>query len=1421
MEDIKIRLALDGADQVQAGAQRAAEGLRRFGQASAQAGQQTQLSGQQMAQVSAQLQDLFVQIQGGQAPLTAIIQQGSQLSAVFGGIGNAARAVASLISPAVAGLSLLAAAVGGAALAYNQGANEGQAFARALILSGNAAGTTVGQLQALAQAQARVVGTQGDAAEALAALAQSGLVSRVALDSAAEAAVRFSRVGGDLGKVVDKFAELGKDPLAALIKFNEAENFLTESVYRQVKALTEQGRTAEAAAIAQETYAATLTQRSKQIEAGLGTLESGWKKVKDGARSAWDAMLNIGRPETLQDQLKDTEAKIAAAQAKLEEARSGRLKEAKPYIDVERVIAAQQRELAALGQRAAALRENIGLDNEAALAQESRGRSVKALIKADEDAAKAARELNAERERDAAALEKAVGLSGSYQKDLAEIYKLRQQGKLTEEQYVAAVERLIKAQPIVHDQLQAQAAAQKEAAKALEDLMKADQRRIDQQYKIAEQVADQVQKLQDEEAAIAVSAQQHVSLAAAIELVRVARLEEAAAKATAAQDYAGAAALRAEIENREKLAKLLDDKDVRAASKKSAEEAAREWKRASDEIERTLTDSLMRGFEAGKGFAQNLRDTVVNLFKTLILRPTIQAIVQPIAGSLLGGASSAASAAGSAGGALGGLGSLSSLLGLQGVGSALSGGAQLTLNGGTGLALEGAGSLIGSGNILQGLAQGAGALGPIAALLAASYYGGKAISGGLSIGGLGGSGGLSAALSLGGGAILGPLGALVGGLGGGLINRAFGRGPVEARDSGIQGSIGGGDLTGQLFQDWFQKGGWFRSNKSGTNFAALDAATEAGIDASAKAILVNTTAWAQALQLPAEQLASITTTFKTKLTGNADEDQKAIAGILQSYSDALTGGFEAQLAPFRASTETAAQTLERLAGSLTGVNGVLSVLGQSLYTVSAAGGDAASKLLEQFGSLQAFQQAGAQYLQDYYSQSERTALATQELTTQLSAVGVAMPASRDAFRQLVEAQDRNTDSGRKAYATLLQLAPAFAALVPAAESAADAAAKLAADAAAAAAKMVEAGRRVLADLTAEQGGLQVELLRAQGNLTAAADLARQQALAKLVDGLSEADAAAATAAYDYNLALRGQIDALVAAKDAAEQAAQAEASRTAAVASQRDGIQAQIDQLLGNTEAIRARELAGLDESNKALMERYYQLLDQKAAEDAAARASEQAAQAAAEAARAADQVRNAWKSITDTLVDEVNRIRGVTAGQGAVGRAQAQAQFAVATAQARAGDQEAAKLLPNLSRTLLDLVEQTATSRAEVDRAQAQVAASLESTAAALGNAYGFSVTTKAASSATVTPTPVDVQQILSQIQATAPIINASLVQQQTVQSTQQGVGELVEEIKTLRAELQTLRDDTSRTAGATERTRDLLILVTDNGNAMQVEQA
>lgn len=1014
MEDLKIRLVLEGAEQVQAGAAKAGEGLQRFGVAGAKAGQQVQLSGQQIAQVSAQLQDLFIQIQGGQAPLTAFLQQGSQLSAQFGGVGNALRAVGSVVTPTVAVLGGVVTAVTLTALAYKQGSEEATAYGRALVFSGNAAGVTVGHLQAMAAAQARVVSTQASAAASLTALAATGQVSAASLGTAAEAASRLARVGVPIEETAKKFAALGKEPLKALIQLNEAENFLTESVYRQVKALEERGRKTEAAAVAQREYARVGIERAEALENQLGYLERAWAGVKSVAKGAWDAMLDVGRTGNVNDAaIQALRSRIAAnnfdaaqgGQTAIEAARRGN-----PIL-VERLRLLEQ------GARYEALN---------AAYQAQYAAQTKATIKADEDAAEAVKKVAAALEQENTALERARGLTGSYQKDLEQLVALRQKGRLSEEQYVEAVRKVITQQPVVREQMEAEAKLQREAIKAREDYIKSEEHRLEALQRSGDQVAEQLLKLQTEEQAVALVSAANITLAEAIERVTIARLREQQSLAAQEGRQEELDALQREINARNELAEVAARKEYRDAAKRSAEEAAREWQRASAQIEQSLTDALLRGFESGKGFAANLRDTLRNMFNTLVLRPILQPVVSSIAGILgVGGSTPAAAAAGAGQGgsalsALGALGSLSALTSIFKAGAAMTG----WTGAGTGVALEGAGAMIGSGSIAQGIAQGLGALAPWAGGAAAGVYGGRAISNGFSAWGSSGNRAVNAGTAIG-AAIAGPIGAALGGALGGVFNRAFGTKMVYG-DGGITGSISAGDALGQNYQDWTRKGGWFRSTKRGTDYSALTADQGLVLDQGAQAVFAQAQSWAKALSLPAEELARVTTSFRIKLGSSAEENQKLLADLFTRYQEELAGRFQSALQPYQKAGEQLSLTFSRLA-TLETFSKNLNTLGGVFSRLAGASVDAREQLIALTGGMDALSQQAASFVQNYYSREEIAGLKAAELQTALGKAGIAaLPNSREEFRALVESLNPDSSTGREQIAALLQLQGSFA-----------------------------------------------------------------------------------------------------------------------------------------------------------------------------------------------------------------------------------------------------------------------------------------------------------------------------------------------------------------------------------------------------------
>lgn len=270
-----------------------------------------------LRQVPAQFTDIVTSLQGGQNPLTVLLQQGGQLKDTFGGAGPAAAALGRYVLGLVNPFTLAAAAAVGLAFAYNKGADEDARFRRSVILTGGAAGATARELQAMAAAvDAQGAGTRSRAAEIINQLAQDSAVGAGNLQRFAAAAIQLEKVGGPAAEETARaFSSLAKSPLEAALKLNEGTNFLTRAVYEQIRALEQQGRTSEAATIAQVAFFDALQNRTPQMQASLGYIERGWNAIKDAVKGAGDAVLQFGRDQTDAERLKELQDRIAARAA--------------------------------------------------------------------------------------------------------------------------------------------------------------------------------------------------------------------------------------------------------------------------------------------------------------------------------------------------------------------------------------------------------------------------------------------------------------------------------------------------------------------------------------------------------------------------------------------------------------------------------------------------------------------------------------------------------------------------------------------------------------------------------------------------------------------------------------------------------------------------------------------------------------------------------------------------------------------------------------------------------------------------------------------------------------------------------------------------------------------------------------------------
>lgn len=241
----------------------------------------------------------------------------------------------------------------------------------------------------------------------------------------------------------------------------------------------------------------------------------------------------------------------------------------------------------------------------------------------------------------------------------------------------------------------------------------------------------------------------------------------------------------------------------------------------------------------------------------------------------------------------------------------------------------------------------------------------------------------------------------------------------------------------------------------------------------------------------------------------------------------------------------------------------------------------------------------------------------------------------------------------------------------------------------------------------EQYGLVTQLLTLQGDTNAL----RQREL----DALDP-----------VNRSILQQIFALTdlkEAQDAAAQAAQEAAQAQKAIADERYGLETQLLNLLGDTATIRARELALLDPSNRALQERIWAITDAQKAEEGRVKAITDAAQAEIKARNdqisAIDSTISAITSASEKWSGFAKDIREFRAGlfSGQVGSgttyAQAKGEFERVAKMAALGNEGSLQSFTGVSKTFLDAAMANARSLVDYQRALGLVAGASDAAAA------------------------------------------------------------------------------------------------------------
>ncbi|EMV3415801.1 phage tail tape measure protein [Escherichia coli] len=208
----------------------------------------------------------------------------------------------------------ITAAVIGLGKAWMEGQEEGEAFNRQLELTGHYAGVTAGQLWALSKNLSGNGITQHAMAGSLAQVVGSGAFHGNDIGMVAKAAAQMERsVGQSVSDTISQFKRLKDDPVSAAKALDDELHFLTATQLEQIRVLGEQGRTSDAARIAMSALAEETGKRTSDIDNNLNALGSTLKYLSDLWSRFWDAAMNIGREDSLDEQIAALQEKVSRA----------------------------------------------------------------------------------------------------------------------------------------------------------------------------------------------------------------------------------------------------------------------------------------------------------------------------------------------------------------------------------------------------------------------------------------------------------------------------------------------------------------------------------------------------------------------------------------------------------------------------------------------------------------------------------------------------------------------------------------------------------------------------------------------------------------------------------------------------------------------------------------------------------------------------------------------------------------------------------------------------------------------------------------------------------------------------------------------------------------------------------------------------
>lgn len=259
---------------------------------------------------------------------------------------------------------------------------------------------------------------------------------------------------------------------------------------------------------------------------------------------------------------------------------------------------------------------------------------------------------------------------------------------------------------------------------------------------------------------------------------------------------------------------------------------------------------------------------------------------------------------------------------------------------------------------------------------------------------------------------------------------SFFRKKVKELDSGIRVTVDGMETLVEEFRKTETKRFWGLSKKTRTSYDEADQETQDAISRVVGTLQKGVMDAAKVLGFGAATFRDFAHEMKVSTKGMSEDEalkavQDAIAGLGDDFAGMVPG-----LNRMRKDGEGASDALLRLSQSLVTVNGIMDTLGHRFRAAGLSGADAASKIADAFGGLDAMAQVTQRFYEAFYSDAERLATTTRQTAKAMADLGIAMPRTRNEYRAIISALDLTTEKGRKTYAALIGMTDAFDLILP-------------------------------------------------------------------------------------------------------------------------------------------------------------------------------------------------------------------------------------------------------------------------------------------------------------------------------------------------------------------------------------------------------